>query len=204
MRDFPEIYGGSSVSADERAPGVPITRRELLGGLGTGLAVLTVGSVWGAISPAQARAKGAPLRQLRTEEGAALEAFADVLLPGARDAGVAHYVDDQLERAQPLLFVKYLDEVESELDFYREGLASLDRASRARHGRPFAALAREAQVAFVRELLRASPEGWSGFPSPLFGFVVRNDAVDVFYGTPEGFARLGVPYAAHLEPPTKW
>jgi len=31
--------------------------------------------------------------------------------------------------------------------------------------------------------------------------MVRSDAVDVVYGTVEGFERLGVPYMPHILPP---
>jgi len=34
--------------------------------------------------------------------------------------------------------------------------------------------------------------------------VVRNDAVDVVYGTQSGFEQLGVPYMAHIAPPSRW
>ena len=34
--------------------------------------------------------------------------------------------------------------------------------------------------------------------------VLRNDAVDVVYGTVEGFARIGVPYLPHILPPRTW
>jgi hypothetical protein len=34
--------------------------------------------------------------------------------------------------------------------------------------------------------------------------VLRNDALDVVYGTRRGFASLGVPYMAHILPPTSW
>jgi hypothetical protein len=38
----------------------------------------------------------------------------------------------------------------------------------------------------------------------LFWFVLRSDAVDVVYGTKEGVERLGLPYMAHIEPPSRW
>ena len=43
-----------------------------------------------------------------------------------------------------------------------------------------------------------------GAPDPFFAFVVRADAVDVTYGTMDGFRDLGVPYMAHIEPPSRW
>ncbi|PYV24473.1 MAG: hypothetical protein DMG24_11405 [Acidobacteria bacterium] len=181
-----------------------ITRRELLGRMGNGLLVLTVSTPWGELTPAEARAKAASFKNLTAAEGAALEALGDVLLPGAREAGIAHYVDDQLSRADSLLFLKYMEYPTSQLEFYRQGLASLDRLCQARHASPFANALEEQKTAIVREISQKNPEGWNGPPAALFYFVVRNDAVDVYYGSEEGFRRLQVPYQLHLPPPAKW
>ena len=34
--------------------------------------------------------------------------------------------------------------------------------------------------------------------------ILRNDALDVVYGTMEAYAALGVPYMAHIAPTKKW
>ena len=47
-------------------------------------------------------------------------------------------------------------------------------------------------------------DAWSGPAAGLVYFVLRSDAVDVVYGTPAGFERLGVPYMAHILPPAGW
>jgi len=181
-----------------------ITRRELLARMGGGLLVLTVSTPWGELAPAEARAKGAGFKNLTAEEGALLEKLGDVLLPGAGEAGVAHYIDDQLSRPDPLLFLKYMEYPTSHLEFYREGLAALDRLSQLRHSSPFARASQEQKAAIIQEISHKNPEGWNGPPAPLFYFVVRNDAVDVYYGGEEGFARLQIPYMPHLPPPAKW
>jgi hypothetical protein len=181
-----------------------MTRRELLGRMGSGLLVLTVSTPWGELTPAEARAKGASFKNLTAAEGALLEELGDVLLPGAREAGVAHYVDDQLSRPDPLLFLKYMEYPTSHLEFYRQGLAALERLSQLRHGSLFARTSQEQKVSTIREISQKNPEGWDGPPAPLFYFVVRNDAVDVYYGAEEGFARLNIPYMPHLPPPAKW
>jgi hypothetical protein len=181
-----------------------ITRRELLGQVGGGLMALTVSTAWGEISPAEAQAKDAPFKNLSAAEGAALESLGDILLPGARDAGIAHFVDDQLGRPDSLLFLKYMEYPSSQLDFYRMGLASLDRVSQARYGAMFAKASEEQRVGIVKEMSEKNPEGWTGPPAPLFYFVARNDALDVYYGTEQGFNRLQIPYMPHLPPPTKW
>lgn len=176
----------------------------MLAKMGTGLVAITVSSVWGQISPSQARAKGVALRNLTTVEGRTLEALGDILLPGASEAGIAHYVDDQLSRENPLFVLKYMDYVGSYTEFYKQGLQSLERQSLANHGQPFDTSTLEQKVALVREISQKNPDGWSGPPAPLFYFVTRNDAVDVYYGTTRGFEKLAIPYMAHIIPPQKW
>jgi len=67
-----------------------------------------------------------------------------------------------------------------------------------------AALPQEKRNDFVEQFRQKVPDGWSGPPSPFFYFVSRADAVDVFYGTVEGFARLGIPYMPHIAPLKRW
>jgi hypothetical protein len=181
-----------------------LQRRELLARMGTGLVVLTIHSAWGEISPAEARARGIPLRHFSATEGQTLEALADALLPGAREAGMAHYVDDQLRSANPLFFLKYMDYPGAYRPFYTQGLRALEQQSQLRYQRAFAQSTAEEQAALLRDLAQHTPPGWDGPPAPLFYFVTRNDAVDVYYGTLEGFARLQVPYMAHILPPERW
>ena len=45
---------------------------------------------------------------------------------------------------------------------------------------------------------------WMGPPASYVLFVLRADALDVSYGTPEGFEALGIPYMAHIMPETSW
>jgi hypothetical protein len=191
-----------SWSGEITAP--PISRRLLLAQMAAGAAALAVNSACGHISPRRARAEGVPLKHLADAEGQTLEALGDTLLPGAAEAGIAHYVDDQLGRQNPLLFLKYVDWTGGDAAFYKDGLAALERYSRERNGNSFASSSPRERVALVGEISSASPAGWKGAPAPLFYFVTRNDAVDVFYGTPEGLQRLAVPYMPHIVPPQKW
>jgi hypothetical protein len=137
-------------------------------------------------------------------EGKTLEALGDTLLPGAAVAGIAHYVDDQLSSPTPLLILRYMDYPGPFLEFYRQGLGSLDGLCRNRHDRSFHELSPGQMLDTVREISGKNPPGWSGPPAPLFYFVTRGDAVDVYYGTQEGFAKLDVPYMAHILPAKKW
>jgi len=181
-----------------------ITRRDLFVRMGTGLVAITIAGPDGPISPAEARARGLELRHLSGAEGRTLEALCDVLVPGAAAAGVAQFVDDQLGRDNPLLLLKYMDWPGSYVDFYRAGLRSLDQESIARFRRPFPEAAADRKDTLVRDISQKSPAGWGSPPAPLFYFVTRSDAVDVYYGTPEGFDRLQVPSMAHRLPPARW
>lgn len=188
------------------------TRREMLARMGTGLVLITLGPAQGQaqgpaqepISPQQARDRGVDLRILTAAEQTTLEALGDVLLPGAAAAGIAHYIDDQLGKAAPLLMLKYVDYPGPFLDFYRLGLRSLEQLGRTRHGQPFHELTLAHKSELVREISQTNPPEWTGPPAPLFFFVTRNDAVDVYYGTQAGFAKLGVPYMAHILPQRDW
>lgn len=155
---------------------------------------------WG--SPREAKARGVPLKTLSEAEAATLEAFGEVLLPGASAAGIAAFVDHHLsiDPVQSLLTVRYLDLPPPYAPFYKDGLKALDAFA----GGSFAALAPDKAVELVKSIAFAVPPEWRGPPSPMLYFAVRSDAVDVVYGTEEGFAKLGVPYMAHIAPGTKW
>jgi Gluconate 2-dehydrogenase subunit 3 len=181
-----------------------ITRRDLLTQMGKGLLAVAAGVSGQLITPAEARARAIPLRNFSVAEGQTLEALGRTLLPGAAEAGIAHYIDDQLSSETPLLFLKYMDYAGGYSEFYKQGLESLNRESLARFGQPFALCAAQQNSALVGEISQKNPASWTGPPAPLFYFVLRNDAVDVYYGTPQGFQKLGVPYMAMIDPPKTW
>ena len=56
----------------------------------------------------------------------------------------------------------------------------------------------------MKDLAAGAAQPWDGAPSPFVHFVLRADAIDVAYGTRSGFARLGIPYMAHIEPERDW
>ena len=192
------------MTSAEDSPAREQSRRELLARMGTGLVAITVDTAFGQVTPARARASGTPLRNLDAAEGRTLEALGNVLLPGAAEAGIVHFVDDQLSRENPLLLLKYLDFTTAYADFYRQGLRGVERVSQTRFETSFPDLKLEQKTELVREISQQNPPNWTGPPAPLFFFVIRNDAVDVCYGTPQGFEKLGIPYMAHILPPQKW
>jgi hypothetical protein len=173
---------------------------------GAGLVAVLVNGEQLWVPAREAREGEAPLKSLDAQQAQTMEAFAEVLLPGAAAAGVAHFVDQHLalSPAQTLLMIRYLDVPPPFLPFYAAGLAALDRLADRRHGVSFARLDPAAAEALVGEIIATDPEGWDGPPAPFFSFIVRADAVDVVYGTREGFERLGIPVMAHLEPPSEW
>lgn len=184
-----------------------VNRRLVLKGAALGAFAYTVGGAEVLLSPREALAQGVPLKVLSPDERTALEALGETLLPGARDAGLAHYVDQQLSvpPGEALLIARAVGVMPPYADFYRAGLAALDASSRKIHGAKFAALVQDKRNELVEQLRQKNPEGWNAPPpSPFFYFVSRADAVDVYYGTVEGFARLGIPYMPHIAPLKRW
>lgn len=186
------------------------TRRSFIRGTGLGVLSFTVGGSPVLLSPREARAKGADFRVLKPAEVDLLEAFGEALAPGARENGIAHFVDQQLsvDPNDALLMIKSFNVPPPYADFYRAGLAALDGHCRAVHGKPLVELDEKATTAVMDGLVAtlggAQPEGWEGPPAVLVYLGVRSDAVDVVYGTVDGFRRLGVPYMPHIMPAKPW
>lgn len=183
-----------------------LNRRDFLAGAGAGLFAFQVGEATELLTPRAARQRGARYRVLTAEECQAVESLGDTLLPGATEAGLAHYLDSQLAATpeQSLLMLRYLDVPPPYLAFYRACLAALDASVRRAHRQPFHRLDTAARDSVVVGLQQKNPDGWQGPPAPLFYFVLRSDAVDVVYGTPAGFDKLGIPYMPHIMPPSNW
>jgi hypothetical protein len=103
-----------------------------------------------------------------------------------------------------MLMIKYLGVPAPFAAFYRDGLRAADTAAAALYGKAFAGLSSQQASTLVTPMSAGQVNGWRGPASALFYFVVRNDAVDVVYGTQAGFEVLGVPYMAHIAPPGRW
>jgi hypothetical protein len=183
-----------------------IARRDFVSGAALGALVFTVAGAEVLLTPGEARAQGVPFRVLEPQEAATLEAVGETLAIGARQDGIAHFVDQQLALppAQALLSLRATEARPPYVDFYRAALGGIDRASQALHQRGFAALEARQQHDFVDRLRQGKLESWQG-PAQAFVYgTLRNDAVDVVYGTVEGFARLGIPYMPHILPERSW
>ncbi len=171
-----------------------------------GCLLFTVGgaSLW--LTPREARARAAAHKVLDQNQVRTLEALGEILVPGAAEAGIAHFVDSQLA-ADPndcLLIARYFNIEPPYLPFYAGALAGVEQLSARRHETGFGALSITDAVALLREMSAGDPQGWTGPPAALAYLVIRSDAVDVVYGTVEGFRKLNVPYMPHILPPKPW
>ena len=181
-------------------------RRVFLKGAGMGMLAFTVGGVEALMTPGQARAEGVPFRLLNASEAETLEALGETLVTGARRAGVAHFIDQQVSvpPGEALLEARQLNVKPPYINFYRAVIGAVDRASLARSTRRFAALAAGEQHDFVDAMRQNKIDCWQGPPGAFAYLVLRSDALDVVYGTMEGYESLGVPYMAHIAPEKRW
>lgn len=181
-----------------------MARRDFI--VGSVLLTFTLAGCQKKMTPAQARVAEVPFHTLDAGAVGVLDALGEVLLPGSSSAGLAHYIDHQLsgDPSDSMLMIKYLGVPAPFTAFYQAGLRASDALARAVHGKPWTGLSREQATGLVTRMSGGQVEGWQGPPAGLFYFVLRSDAVDVVYGTQTGFAQLGVPYMAHIAPPTRW
>ena len=125
-----------------------------------------------------------------------IETVADQLVPGSANAGIAAYLDAQLRAGNDSLLIgKYLGvDISAQIDFYESLARNLQKA-----------LQNEQAISEVLSAMWSDTQaGWQGPPASYMLFVLRADALDVTYGTPEGFEALDIPYMAHIMPETPW
>jgi hypothetical protein len=184
----------------------PMERRAFLKGAGMGVLAFTVGGATVMMTPGEARAQGVPFRLLKAAEADTLEALGEALVPGAKQAGVAHFIDQQVSvpPGEALLEARQLNVKPPFINFYRAAIAAVDKAAETRGGRRFAALGPDDQHAFIDAMRQNKIDGWQGPPGGFVYLVLRSDAVDVVYGTMEGYESLGVPYMPHIAPDRRW
>ncbi len=182
-----------------------LTRRNFVKQGGLTLSFALAGSTV-VLTPAQAYAKEIPFVVLTPDEIALLESICEIILPGAKEAGIAHFVDHQLsvDANDSLLVLKYFGFPPPYADFYRPALHALADLSKTQFNKKPGALNKSEGAKLITSIRDANPPDWKGPPSPLVYHALRNDAVDVVYGTVEGFKKLGVPYAEHILPPEGW
>jgi hypothetical protein len=183
-----------------------MNRRSFVQSAGFGALAFTIGGVETFLTPSEAHAQGVPLRVLTAEEAKTLEAMGEALLPGARRAGVVNFVDHQLAvpASESFLMARVANVQPPFANLYRAGLAAINKASQALHGKRFEELAALDQRAFIDAMRQNKIAGWAGPPGPFVYFLMRHDAVDVVYGTVEGIESLGTHYMPHILPVSRW
>jgi hypothetical protein len=180
-----------------------VDRREFLRSTITSAIALGSTSV---LTPREAWSQNRPLQMLKIEEAQLLEAVGEVLVPGARTAGFTHYIDRQVSAppGNSLLEARIVNIEPPFIEFYRKVVSHLDASSHAMFGQRFSQLTFERQRALVESMRTGKLEGWLGAHGPSAYFILRSDAVDVVYGTMEGYAALEVPYMPHIAPKSSW
>jgi hypothetical protein len=183
-----------------------IGRRGFMKGATLGTLAFSVGGVEVLMTPNEARARNVPFRLLDFHQGETLEALGESLVPKAREAGIAHYIDQQLSvpPQDSLLQARIFNFRPPFAEFYRNMIVTIDDSSRKSFGKEFAQLTAKDQREFVDRMRQNKIEDWKGKPAALAYAVLRADAVDVVYGTMEGYEALGIPYMAHIVPEKRW
>jgi Gluconate 2-dehydrogenase subunit 3 len=182
-------------------------RRVFLKGASMGVLAFTIDGIDSLMTPGEARARAVPFRLLNGEEAETLEALGEALVPGAREAGIAHFIDQQVSvpPGEALLEARIVNVRPPFVNFYRAAIGGVDRASATLSGKRFVALSASEQHDFIDQLRQNKIDGWQAPPpAGLVYFVLRSDAVDVVYGTMEGYESLGVPYMPHIAPDKRW
>ena len=157
------------------------------------------------LTPEQARAQGVPLLKLSEEQARRLGLLAEAMVPGALDKGVVHFVDYQLnsDPNEALLVAKYFGVGLPYINFYAKGLEVAAGMAQRASGKSLEDLDGAASEQLVKSMSMPGAVV-DEFPIFLFYMCLRSDAVDVVYGTPEGFNNLNIPYMQHILPPEGW
>jgi hypothetical protein len=181
-------------------------RRGFVKGATLGALAFTVGGAEMLMAPGEARARGVPFRLLDAHQGETLEALGETLVPQARESGIAHFIDQQLSvpAHESLLQARIFNFRPPFAEFYRSAITTVDGASRKMFDKDFAQASAGDQRGFVDLMRQNKIEGWTGKPGALVYAVLRADAVDVVYGTMEGYEQLGIPYMPHIPPEKRW
>ncbi|GAA6151332.1 gluconate 2-dehydrogenase subunit 3 family protein [Pseudoteredinibacter isoporae] len=159
------------------------------------------------LSCAQAASLKLPYHHFDKDQAHDLAHLADGLVPGAAQQGVVHFLDQQLQRDGDhdcLLMIRYLGVAPPFKSFYLAGLKAAQKSAQTHFNKALAELNKKERSEFIGKMASDALDGWQGPPASFFYFVLRADAVDVTYGTEQGFAELSVPYMAHIKPKTSW
>ena len=172
-----------------------LTRRNLLGAsLVTGSSLVLGERL--TVTPAAAVEREFTPEVLTRPQLNVIEAVSEHLVPGSVNAGIAAYLDSQLRAGKDSLLIgKYLGvDVLAQVEFYQTLASNLQKALETE----------QSTTEAVSAMWSDTQTNWEGPPASYMLFVLRADALDVTYGTPEGFEKLGIPYMAQNMPATPW
>src|ERR1700737_5164584 len=143
-----------------------IGRRGFVKGAAWGGVAFTVGGAEVIMAPGEARARGVPFRLLDAHQGETLEALGETLVPSAREAGIAHFIDQQLSVPphESLLQARIFNFRPPFAEFYRTAVIAVDEGSRKLFGRDFAQLPAGDQRGLSDRMRKNKIEGWRGRP----------------------------------------
>lgn len=160
------------------------------------------------LSPAEAASRKISFTALTPQEGERLNLLANVIVPGAAVAGLAHYIDHQLSAPpeQNMLLIRYLRVPPPFDGFYHSALKAFAASVQAKYKKAPEELSEQELHTYAVQMSQENPADWgeNAPPAPFFYFVLRSDAIDVTYGTMAGFEKLDIPYLAHIEPQEGW
>jgi hypothetical protein len=158
------------------------------------------------MTPAAASEAKADLKVLSKTDAAILNALCERLVPGAKAAGVVYYIDAQLSapKQDNLLMLSYLGFSAPHTDFYKSALQNISNSAQKLLGKALNDSTPQQIDSFIGDMAQDKLPDWQGLPASLVYFVLRADALDVRYGTQQGFTELNIPYMAHIAPETQW
>ena len=159
------------------------------------------------MTPADAREQDVPLQVFSKKEVLTLEALAEAIVPGARQAGICHYLDHHLAQGPEdcLLMIKYLGlPPQAYTSFYQSGLDNASKHAKSRFHKQWSALKTEQGTLLLEDMVNDKIPAWQSAPASFFFFVLRSDASDLVYGTVEGFEGIDFPYMPHITPEVSW
>src|SRR5207247_9027039 len=154
-----------------------IERRAFMKGAAIGALAFPAGGAEALLTPRAARSQGVALRTLTAAQAATLDALGETLVAGARQAGISHFVDQQISipAEEALLEARILNVRPPYANFYRAALGAVDRASQAlNNGRSFAQLGEAEQRGFVDNMRQNKIEGWQGPAGRFVAFLMRS------------------------------
>src|SRR5262249_45469067 len=144
-------------------------RRALMKGAALSALAFTAGGTKILLSPRQARAQNISFKTLKPEQGEKLQGMGENPVPGSKQAGISHFVDQQLSvpPGEALLEARILNVRPPYANFYRAALGAVDKASKAHNSdRGFAQLNDDERSAFVDLMRQNKIDGWQGPAGP--------------------------------------